>query len=516
MEGDTLMKSLIDIIKSRKNSSNTETKQLGTYPTGADGRPTGNVTVLDGVTSINKYLFFEDSNITSVTMPNSVTQIADYAFQKCTGLQNASIPDKVTTIPQYCFDGCTQLAAVTLPKNLTDINQYAFSNCTHLNDIEIPDDIGDITFRNRAFCRCDNLGNEIISKLAQKSSTNINEYAFADLYGITEVTTKYVTNYYFVNCAHLEKVTILNPKSNGGFGIGVFNGCSNLTTVILPDDATSIEQNMFQGNNKLTSINIPTSLTSIGSGAFYGTAVDNITLPKSLSIIGTSAFRGCTGLSNVGVEENTSYSIEALAFADSNITDESAKNILAHATSVKNSVFQGCKSLINVKADIIGGSDFFRTCTNLKTVEVNKKFSGSTTGDRVFYGDTILETAFLYGSYTTIGIAIFNGCNALKTVYLSSSITMATSSSLTTTNAGYYVFQGCTALEDVQLGQDWNMSLRLDVSSNLTVDSMVAMFNSLKDLTNNTAKTLTLGSTNLAKLTDEQKEIATNKNWTLA
>ena len=45
---------------------------------------------------------------------------------------------------------------------------------------------------------------------------------------------------------------------------------------------------------------------------------------------------------------------------------------------------------------------------------------------------------------------------------------------------------------------------------------MVAMFNSLKDLTGETTKTLTLGSTNLAKLSDEQKEIATSKNWTLA
>ena len=60
------------------------------------------------------------------------------------------------------------------------------------------------------------------------------------------------------------------------------------------------------------------------------------------------------------------------------------------------------------------------------------------------------------------------------------------------------------------------MSLRLNVSNNLTVDSMVAMFNSLKDLTGETTKTLTLGSTNLTKLSDEQKEIATSKNWTLA
>ena len=104
----------------------------------------------------------------------------------------------------------------------------------------------------------------------------------------------------------------------------------------------------------------------------------------------------------------------------------------------------------------------------------------------------------------------------MKTVSLPSTITEDANSCLTSTSYSYYAFYGCTALEDVRLGQDWNMSLRLDVSNNLTVDSIVAMFNSLKDLTGTTAKTLTLGSTNLAKLTDEQKAIATNKNWTLA
>lgn len=35
-------------------------------------------------------------------------------------------------------------------------------------------------------------------------------------------------------------------------------------------------------------------------------------------------------------------------------------------------------------------------------------------------------------------------------------------------------------------------------------------------LESNAGKTLTLGATNLAKLTDEQKAVATNKGWTLA
>lgn len=58
----------------------------------------------------------------------------------------------------------------------------------------------------------------------------------------------------------------------------------------------------------------------------------------------------------------------------------------------------------------------------------------------------------------------------------------------------------------------------LDLSAQvlLTVESLMNVINNLKDLTGGTAQTLTLGATNLAKLTDEQKAVATNKNWVLA
>lgn len=51
---------------------------------------------------------------------------------------------------------------------------------------------------------------------------------------------------------------------------------------------------------------------------------------------------------------------------------------------------------------------------------------------------------------------------------------------------------------------------------NLSHECLLEMLNNLIDLTGATAKTLTLGATNLAKLTDEEKLIATNKNWILA
>ena len=45
-------------------------------------------------------------------------------------------------------------------------------------------------------------------------------------------------------------------------------------------------------------------------------------------------------------------------------------------------------------------------------------------------------------------------------------------------------------------------------------DSLMSIINNLATVT--TTQTLTLGSTNLAKLSSEEKAIATNKGWTLA
>jgi hypothetical protein len=70
---------------------------------------------------------------------------------------------------------------------------------------------------------------------------------------------------------------------------------------------------------------------------------------------------------------------------------------------------------------------------------------------------------------------------------------------------------------NVVVGENWNAALNIGTDSPfLSISSMVGIFQRLKDNTGETAKTLTLGSSNLAKLTTEQKAIATNKNWTLA
>ena len=81
-------------------------------------------------------------------------------------------------------------------------------------------------------------------------------------------------------------------------------------------------------------------------------------------------------------------------------------------------------------------------------------------------------------------------------------------------------FHYCTALENIIFeGVITKQGLNLSHSTKLTHDSLMSVLNCLKDYsedTSGTAHSLTLGSTNLAKLTDAEKAIATNKGWTLA
>ena len=76
-------------------------------------------------------------------------------------------------------------------------------------------------------------------------------------------------------------------------------------------------------------------------------------------------------------------------------------------------------------------------------------------------------------------------------------------------------FNLCYALEKIEFVPNTiPISINFGTCTNLTHDSLMSIINGLAVV--ETTQTLTLGSTNLAKLTDEEKAIATEKGWTLA
>ena len=74
-------------------------------------------------------------------------------------------------------------------------------------------------------------------------------------------------------------------------------------------------------------------------------------------------------------------------------------------------------------------------------------------------------------------------------------------------------FTKCTALKTITGNPNFKVSFSLSDSTELTHDSIMVVINGLQTVKD---QTLTLGTTNLAKLTDDEKKVATDKGWTLA
>ena len=80
------------------------------------------------------------------------------------------------------------------------------------------------------------------------------------------------------------------------------------------------------------------------------------------------------------------------------------------------------------------------------------------------------------------------------------------------------MFNGCTALENVTFEGTIPVRGNMSVFSscpNLTVDSLMSFINALTNMNSSATYTIAIGSTNLAKLTEEQIQIATDKRITL-
>ena len=179
-----------------------------------------------------------------------------------------------------------------------------------------------------------------------------------------------------------------------------------------------------------------------------------------------------------------------------------------------------------------GQEIFFSTDGRCYISELVLPNSVKSIGDNAFLGCSSLTSIAIPNSVTSIGHSAFRGCSSLTSVAIPNSVTsignqaFAYCTSLTSitipnsvTSISYTVFQMSSNLSDIRLGTGFNSPLTLSDwwgTIQLTANVMVAMFEALADLTGQDTKTLKLGAKNQAKLTAEQKQIATNKNWNLA
>lgn len=214
-----------------------------------------------------------------------------------------------------------------------------------------------------------------------------------------------------------------------------FQGCSNLTSIVLPP-VTKIGNYAFEGCSNLTTLDIPDSVSVIGGYAFNGCSnLANVKLGEGLTEIGHASFYNCPSLP---VEDGLRYADTLLV----EVVDREKEtyNIKEGTERIENFVFSGCTSLTSL---VIPDSVFSigrylcSDCTNLTSVTVGNKLIDLKAA--TFSGCTSLHTVTLPDTVEKIGGSAFRECKALETIELPATL--------------YYIgnsaFTNCTSLKDI-------------------------------------------------------------------
>ena len=173
-------------------------------------------------------------------------------------------------------------------------------------------------------------------------------------------------------------------------------------------------------------------------------------------------------------------------------------------------LFNGCFSLTSIPlldtSKVTSMINMFHSCSSLTYIPLLNT-SKVTNMNSIFYNCSSLNSiSALDTRNVTNMINMFFNCSSLT------SIPLLDTSKVTSMNN---MFRGCGSVK--YLGGFKNLSISisayfLDQCPDLTVESLMNVINNLATVSD---KTLKFGTTNLNKLTAEQKAIATNKGWTL-
>ena len=181
-----------------------------------------------------------------------------------------------------------------------------------------------------------------------------------------------------------------------------FNGCSNLSSVTIPNSVTNIESGAFKGCSNLSSIIIPSSVTSIGGGLF----------------------EGCNALESIVVDiENTAF--------------DSRDNCNAIINTETKTLIAGCKNTVIPNSVTTIGANAFRGCGGITSVMLGDQLTSI--GDEAFSDCTSLLSVSIPNSVTAIGANAFKGCTSLLAITIPSSVTAI----------GSRAFDGCIGLGKV-------------------------------------------------------------------
>lgn len=188
-----------------------------------------------------------------------------------------------------------------------------------VNDDPTPIAFKDPTVKLILLELCDSNGDGEISYAEASKVEKLPNAVFKDAQGIKSfdelqyfTSLKSIPSEAFQGCNQLTSVVI--PKGVTWIGSYAFNRCRSLTSVVIPEGVTTIENRTFNFCSSLTSVVIPKGVTWIGSSAFSGcTSLTSVSIPEGVTTIGSYSFYNCGRLTSVVIPKGVTL-IQSSAF----------------------------------------------------------------------------------------------------------------------------------------------------------------------------------------------------------
>ena len=197
---------------------------------------------------------------------------------------------------------------------------------------------------------------------------------------------------------------------------------------------------------------------------------------------------------------------------------EAGKQVVYDALFSNSTSFIGRFAGASWNSDTFKPSNDLHIYSNCNYLFYNSGISGSISeiakdlGISITISPTSIQNGFSYARITEVEIDFGSVSNAAYAFSYASHLNTIILRNIKATTSWSTVFNGCTKLANLTCDGEIGKSINLQ-DCPLTHDSLMSIINALGD---GYSATLTIGATNMAKLTEAEIDIAEQKGWTIA